>query len=76
MEREEAMPSALIVAGGWEGHEPRQCANLFAGVLRDDGFDVEVSGSLDAFADPSLRRRDLVVPIFTHSVITQEQETG
>lgn len=70
------MPSALIVAGGWAGHEPRQCADLFAGVLRDEGFEVAISGSLDPFAEPSLRERDLIVPIYTQSTIAPEQERG
>ncbi|HEX5498496.1 MAG TPA: ThuA domain-containing protein [Thermomicrobiales bacterium] len=70
------MPSALIVAGGWEGHEPRQCADLFAGVLRNEGFDVEVTGSLDHFAAPALKTLDLIVPIYTQSTITPEQEKG
>ena len=71
------MPSALIVAGGWEGHEPTQCAALFADVLRGEGFAVEVDGSLDRFLDAAdLARRDLVVPIHTMSTITPEQEAG
>jgi uncharacterized protein len=76
MNQEETMPSALIVAGGWEGHEPRQCADLFAGVLRNEGFDVAVEDSLDRFADPSLKDFDLIVPVYTQSTITKEQEAG
>jgi type 1 glutamine amidotransferase len=68
---------ALIVAGGWEGHEPRQCADLFAGVLRQDGFEVEISGSLDIYLDAAaLNQTDLIVPIWTMSTITPEQERG
>jgi uncharacterized protein len=71
------MPSALIVAGGWEGHEPRRCADLFAGVLRGDGYEVEVADTLDVYLDaPRLRARDLIVPIWTMGTITAEQETG
>ncbi len=71
------MKSALIVAGGWEGHEPRQCAELFAGVLRRDGFAVEVAQTLDAYLDrEKLRGLDLVVPIWTMGTITAEQEAG
>ena len=33
---------ALLVAGGWEGHQPHECAALFADVLRHDGFEVTV----------------------------------
>ena len=34
---------ALIVRGGWDGHQPKQVAEIFARVLRDEKFDVEVS---------------------------------
>jgi type 1 glutamine amidotransferase len=67
---------ALIVAGGWEGHEPRQCADLFAAVLRHDGFEVAVSDTLDAYLDPALPEIDLMVPIWTQSEINKEQMRG
>jgi len=71
------VPNALFVAGGWEGHEPRQCADLFAGLLREDGFDVAVSDTLDALLDPAvLAATDLLVPVWTMGQITQAQETG
>ena len=34
---------ALIVWGGWDGHEPQQIAEIFRTTLLDMGFDVEVS---------------------------------
>ncbi len=69
--------SALIVAGGWEGHEPRQCAELFAGVLRGDGYAVEVAETLDVYLDAAkLAALDLIVPIWTMGTITAEQERG
>jgi type 1 glutamine amidotransferase len=65
---------ALLVAGGWEGHQPHECAALFADVLRDDGFEVTVSQTLDAFLDADLlRETDLIVPIWTQSEISKEQ---
>ena len=67
---------ALIVAGGWEGHEPQQCAALFASVLRNDGFDVTVRDTLDAYLDPALRATDLIVPVWTQSEISKEQLRG
>jgi uncharacterized protein len=67
----------LMVAGGWEGHEPRQCADIFAGVLRADGFDVTESDTLDAYLDAAaMQRYDLIVPIWTMGQITKEQERG
>src|SRR5215212_1108355 len=71
------MPKALMVVGGWEGHEPKQCSEIFATVLRGDGFDVEISHTLDAYLDAAnLQSVDLIVPIFTMSTITKEQEKG
>ena len=68
---------ALLVAGGWEGHQPHECAALFAGVLRDDGFEVTVSETLDAYLDADLlRETDLIVPIWTQSEISKEQLRG
>ena len=67
----------LIVAGGWEGHQPRQCAELFDAVLRDDGFTVERSDTLDVYLDAArLQETDLIVPIWTMGSITPEQERG
>jgi hypothetical protein len=64
---------ALIVWGGWEGHEPQNVAGLFAEILDGEGFQVEVSGSLDAFRERSLKEMHLIVPIVTMSRITPEQ---
>jgi type 1 glutamine amidotransferase len=64
---------ALIVWGGWDGHEPRQVGEVFARMLRNEGFAVEVSDSLDAFKQPGLPDLDLVVPVWTMGEITPEQ---
>ena len=37
------MKKALIVYGGWDGHEPKPCAEIFAKALTANGFKVEVS---------------------------------
>ncbi len=67
--------SALVVWGGWEGHEPKQCVDLFAPWLEAQGFAVEVSHSLDAYLDlAKLKKLDLIVHIFTMSDISAEQE--
>lgn len=65
---------ALIVQGGWEGHEPRQVAEIFETILKDEGFAVEVSDTLDAFLDQDkLRGLDLIVPSWTMGSISNEQ---
>ncbi len=66
--------SALIVWGGWSGHEPQQVAELFANALTRHGFAVTVAGSLDAFRDvDTLRPLSLIVPVWTMGEITGEQ---
>jgi len=65
---------ALIVWGGWDGHEPDKVASLFGEILNSEGFEVEVSNTLDSFADEDkVTSSSLLVPIFTMSQITPEQ---
>lgn len=71
------MKKALIVWGGWDGHEPKQCAEIFAPILRDNGFDVEVSDTLDSYLNKEkMMALDLVVPIWTMGTIERAQEQG
>lgn len=67
------MKKALIVWGGWEGHEPRQCAHIIKAMLEEDGFDVALAESTAAFADPAIRDLSLIVPIMTMSKIEKEE---
>ena len=65
---------ALIVQGGWDGHEPVQIAELFRKTLADSGFEVEVSDTLDAFLDrEKLKSLHLIVPVWTMGSITNDQ---
>ncbi|MCC6423190.1 MAG: ThuA domain-containing protein [Phycisphaerales bacterium] len=65
---------ALIVWGGWDGHQPGQVAEIFRKALVEDGFSVEVSNTLDAFLDvEKLLSLSLIVPIWTMGKITEEQ---
>ncbi|HSA94673.1 MAG TPA: ThuA domain-containing protein [Acidobacteriota bacterium] len=67
--------SALFVWGGWEGHEPKPCVDIFAPWLESQGFKVEISHTLDAYLDlEKLKKLDLIVHIFTMSDIKPEQE--
>lgn len=71
------MKKALCVWGGWDGHEPLQCTTLFAGLLRDAGYDVEISDTLDVYLNrEKMMALDLVVPMWTMGTITREQEAG
>lgn len=71
------MKRALIVWGGWEGHEPKQCAEIFAPWLQSQGYEVIVSNTLDTYTDKDLMQSlSLIVPIWTMGTITPEQEAG
>ncbi|MBN1348413.1 ThuA domain-containing protein [candidate division KSB1 bacterium] len=71
------MKSALMVWGGWDGHEPKQCVDVFVPVLKEQGFEVEISNTLDAYLDTAkLKALDLIVPVWTMGTITGEQEKG
>ena len=66
-----------MVWGGWEGHEPKQCVDIFEPYLREQGYDVEVSDTLDVYTDErKMKALDLIVPVWTQGEITREQETG
>jgi uncharacterized protein len=67
------MREALIVWGGWSGHEPEQGAHVVAGMLRESGFKVYVETSTEAFADPTIKDLSLIVPIMTMSKIEKEE---
>ncbi|HVT91127.1 MAG TPA: ThuA domain-containing protein [Tepidisphaeraceae bacterium] len=65
---------ALIVWGGWEGHQPKQVAEFFGGLLREEGFEIEISDSLGTFDDQAkLLNLNLIVPIWTMGTITDAQ---
>ncbi len=68
------MKKALIVQGGWEGHEPKLVADILAKFLRDNGFEVQISDTLDSFKDEAmLAGLDLIVPEWTMGSIAREQ---
>ena len=67
------MRKALIVWGGWSGHEPEQGAAIVGQMLREEGFDVRTETSTAAFADPQLGELSLVVPIYTMSKIEKDE---
>lgn len=71
------MKRAMFTWGGWEGHEPSSCAEIFSAVLRDEGYEVEVYDTLDIYLDADkLAGYDLITPIWTMSTISKEQEEG
>jgi len=69
------MKSALFVWGGWDGHEPKQCVDIFAPLLQEQGYKVEISDTLDCYLDQSkMQSLSLVVQVWTMGTITDAQE--
>ena len=71
------MKTALIVWGGWPGHEPKQCIDIFTPWLKEKGYSVEVHESLDAYLDhEKMAKLSLIIPAWTQGTMTREQEKG
>jgi uncharacterized protein len=71
------MKKAIIVWGGWDGHDPKLCADLFQSVLLNEGYLVEVHDTLDVYLNNEMMKSlDLIVPVWTMGTITREQEKG
>jgi type 1 glutamine amidotransferase len=71
------MKSAILVWGGWEGHQPEKGADLFAQFLREQQYNVEIFDTLSVYEDGAkLQSLDLIVPIWTMGTISAEQERG
>lgn len=68
------MKEALIVWGGWDGHEPEQVAGILGGLLKEENYNVEISSTLDSYKDAEkMSKVDLIVPIWTMGTIEKEQ---
>jgi type 1 glutamine amidotransferase len=71
------MKKALVVRGGWDGHEPQQTTDIAAALLRAEGFDVDVHDSMDVYKDEAkMKSLSLVVPCWTMGQIERDQEKG
>ena len=67
------MREALIVWGGWSGHEPEEGAHIVGEILERHGFKVYIENTTEAFADPAIADMSLVVPIVTMAKIEKEE---
>jgi type 1 glutamine amidotransferase len=68
---------AIFVWGGWDGHEPKLCVDIFAPFLTAQGYEVEVFDTLDIYLNEAkIQNLDLIVPVWTMGTITREQENG
>ncbi len=66
-------PTAMIVWGGWNGHDPDLCASIYRTWLMSDGYDVRVETTTAAFADPAIHDLSLIIPIYTMSKIEKAE---
>ena len=67
------MRKAMIVWGGWPGHEPEQGANVVRGLLEAEGFAVRIESSPAVFADPAIADLSLIVPNCSMSKIDKAE---
>lgn len=66
------MRKAIIVWGGWAGHEPEQGAMIVGDMLAREGFRAETTDDLGIFASPALHEAAVLVPIITGEQIARE----
>ena len=59
------MKKALIVYGGWPGHEPEKCTEIIKGMLEPEGYEVRAEYQTSAFAEDYVHEMDLLIPIVT-----------
>lgn len=71
------MKKVLMVGGGWSGHEPEKCIAIFAPLLQDAGYAVEISDTLDSYLQQEkMLSYSLIVQVWTMGTITAEQRQG
>ena len=67
------MRKALIVYGGWAGHDPEGVAKVFGEILEEENFEVTFSDTLEAFLQ-DLSVYHLIVPVWTMGTLSGEEE--
>lgn len=69
--------AALVVRGGWDGHQPVETTNLFIPFLEANGFTVRVEESPAVYTDDGyMATVDLIVQVNTMTTIEQEEMAG
>ena len=65
----------LYVYGGWDGHQPKECRDVFVPWLKSEGAEVFEYQDLTCYDDSVLMANvDLIIQHFTMSKITGSQE--
>ena len=69
--------SALVMWGGWDGHTPKETAEVMAGKLKANGFDVRLENTLKPLEDvAAVKKLNLIVPVWTMGELSNEQWVG
>ncbi len=69
--------TALVVRGGWDGHQPVEATELFIPFLKDNGYEVRVEESPKIYADPDyMSGVDLIVQCMTMTTIEKDEFEG
>ena len=69
--------TVIMVWGGWDGHEPKQCIDIFAPWVEEKGAHLKVYDTLDAYLDEEMMKSvDLIVQAWTMGEITGKQQGG
>jgi len=67
----------LFVWGGWKGHEPEQCKDIFVPWLKEQGFEVRVDTSLEVYTEREyMHSLDIIIQVFTMGKISGPQQKG
>ncbi|RNL49158.1 ThuA domain-containing protein [Arthrobacter oryzae] len=69
--------TALVVRGGWDGHQPVEATELFIPFLKDNGYDVRVEESTKIYADAEyMAGVDLIMQCMTMTTIEKDEFEG
>ncbi|HWU45354.1 MAG TPA: ThuA domain-containing protein [Humibacter sp.] len=73
----ETTRNALIVRGGWDGHQPVETTDSFIPFLEDNGFAVRIEEGPAVYADEAyMDGVDLIVQVNTMNTIEQSELDG
>lgn len=69
--------TALVVRGGWDGHQPVEATDLFIPFLEENGFTVRIEDSPAVYADAEyMATVDLILQCNTMNTIEKEEFEG
>ena len=66
------MPRAVIVWGGWDGHKPRETAEVLRQILLPHDYDIIVTSDVAALGAADIVTMDLIIPYLTDAEIEKQ----